>query len=161
MDIESIKNFLDKDSFKDIEEIFFSYPNYFPWYLGPGKSFEGDGHLQFVHLFFSNNKINSPDFTKLDPILKILKPKTLIRIKANLLSKTDKIIEHPYHIDCKDCKTAIFYINTNNGFTMFENGAKVSSKENQAILFDGKLKHRSVAQTDKIVRINININYDF
>jgi len=63
VDIESIKNFLDKDSFKDIEEIFFSYPNYFPWYLGPGKSFEGDGHLQFVHLFFSNNKINSPDFT--------------------------------------------------------------------------------------------------
>ena len=61
----------------------------------------------------------------------------------------------------KKHKVLLYNINTNNGFTMFENGAKVSSKENQAILFDGKLKHRSVAQTDKIVRINININYDF
>ena len=160
MDIESIKNFLDKDSFKDIEEIFFSYPNYFPWYLGPGKSFEGDGHLQFVHLFFSENKINSSDFTKLDPILKILKPKTLIRIKANLLSKTDKIIEHPYHIDCKDCKTAIFYINTNNGFTKFKNGKTINSEKNKLIKFNSNLKHGGTTCTDTNVRIVINFNYE-
>ena len=160
MDIESIKNFLDKDSFKDIEEIFFSYPNYFPWYLGPGKSFEGDGHLQFVHLFFSNNKINSPDFTKLDPILKILKPKTLIRIKANLLSKTDKIIEHPYHIDCKDCKTAIFYINTNNGFTKFKNNKIIKSEKNKLIKFNSNLEHGGTTCTDTNVRIVINFNYE-
>jgi len=160
VDIESIKNFLDKDSFKDIEEIFFSYPNYFSWYLGAGKSFEGDGHLQFVHLFFSNNKINSPDFTKLDPILKILKPKTLIRIKANLLSKTDKIIKHPYHIDYKDCKTAIFYINTNNGFTKFKNGETINSKKNKLIKFNSNLEHAGTTCTDTNVRIVINFNYE-
>ena len=74
MNIESIENFLDKDNFEDIEKIFFSYPNYFPWYLGPGKSFEGDGHLQFVHLFFNENKINSPYFKQLDSIIELLKP---------------------------------------------------------------------------------------
>ena len=41
---------------------------------------------------------------------------------------------------------------------LFENGDKVLSKENQAVLFDGKIKHKSVAQTDERVRININID---
>ena len=55
----------------------------------------------------------------------------------------------------------LYSINTNNGFTLFENGDKVLSKENRAIIFDGKIKHKSVSQTDKKVRINININYEF
>lgn len=160
MDIESIENFLNKDSFEGIEKIFFSYPNYFPWYLGPGKSFEGDGHLQFVHLFFNENKINSPYFKELDPIIDALKPKTLIRIKANLLSKTDKIIEHPYHIDSKDCKTAIFYINTNNGFTKFKNGKIIKSEKNKLIKFNSNLEHGGSTCTDTNVRIVINFNYE-
>ena len=53
---------------------------------------------------------------------------------------------------------ALFSINNNNGYTLFENGDKILSKENQLILFNGDLKHCSVAQTDENVRINININ---
>jgi len=160
VNIESIKNFLDKDSFDSIEKIFFSYPNYFPWYLGPGKTFEDDGHLQFVHLFFNKDKINSPYFTELNPIIEALKPKTLIRIKAKLLSKTYKIIEHPHHIDFKDCKTAIFYINTNNGFTKFKNGKTIKSEKNKLIEFDSNLEHGGSTCTDANVRIVINFNYE-
>ena len=53
---------------------------------------------------------------------------------------------------------ALFSINTNNGYTLFENGDKVASVENQLVLFDGSLKHCSVAQTDENIRVNININ---
>ena len=160
MNIEKIKNCLNKNDFNNIENLFFSYPNYFPWYLGPGKSFEGDGHLQFVHLFFNENKINSPYFKQLDSIIELLKPKTLIRIKANLLSKTNKIIEHPYHIDCKDCKTAIFYINTNNGFTKFKNNKTIKSEKNKLIKFNSNLEHGGSTCTDTNVRIVINFNYE-
>ena len=46
-----------------------------------------------------------------------------------------------------------------NGYTLFENGDKFESKENTLLLFDGHLKHCSVAQIDSNLRINININY--
>jgi hypothetical protein len=64
------------------------------------------------------------------------------------------------HTDSPDYhKVALFSINTNNGYTLFENGDKFESKENTLLLFDGHLKHCSVAQIDSNLRINININY--
>ena len=53
----------------------------------------------------------------------------------------------------------LYNLNTNNGFTSFEDGTEICSKENQVILFNGEIKHRSVSQTDERVRININIDY--
>ena len=55
-------------------------------------------------------------------------------------------------------QVALYSVNTNNGYTLFENGDKAPSVENQLVLFDGSLKHCSVAQTDENLRINININ---
>jgi hypothetical protein len=56
-------------------------------------------------------------------------------------------------------KTAIFYINTNNGYTEFNDGTKVDSVENRMLIFPSKLSHRAVAQTDEDQRIVINFNY--
>ena len=36
---------------------------------------------------------------------------------------------------------------------------KVISRENEVILFDGSIRHRSVTKTDNNRRVNININY--
>ena len=70
-------------------------------------------------------------------------------------------IKHEFHIDDKiKHKVALFTVNTNNGYTEFENGEKIPSIENTLALFDGNVKHRSVVQTDENLRINININYD-
>ena len=49
-------------------------------------------------------------------------------------------------------------MNTNNGFTLFENGEKVKSVANRLMIFDGLEKHCSVVQTDETARYIININ---
>ena len=54
---------------------------------------------------------------------------------------------------------ALFSLNTNNGYTEFENGKKIKSEENSLVIFPGHLKHRSVNQTDENKRINLNINF--
>ena len=53
----------------------------------------------------------------------------------------------------------LYSVNNNNGYTLFEDGTKVKSVENQMVIFDGSRKHCSVAQTDTNVRVNININF--
>jgi hypothetical protein len=49
-------------------------------------------------------------------------------------------------------------VNTNNGYTMFDDGEKVSSLENRLLVFNGLEKHCSVVQTDTSARFIININ---
>jgi len=53
----------------------------------------------------------------------------------------------------------LYSVNTNNGYTLFKDGKKVLSLANQAVVFDGKMSHSSVAQTDESIRVNININF--
>ena len=67
---------------------------------------------------------------ELNPILKKIKAKALIRIKANLNPVSQEIIRYDKHVDQDySCKAAIYYVNSNNGYTMFDS-QKVESKEN-------------------------------
>jgi len=159
--IKIIKNCLSKENFINIKNMIYS--DYFPWYLNFGVNYLNDPrdkHIQFTHRFYYNYVPHSNLLNNLEPIILILNPKALIRIKANLLTKTNKIIKHGFHCDQKfECKTAIFYVNTNNGFTEFENGEKIYSEENKLIVFDTFLKHTGTTCTDKNERIIINFNF--
>jgi hypothetical protein len=96
----------------------------------------------------------------LKPIINLLNPLALIRVKANLLTKTNEIIKHGFHVDQDfKCTTAIFYVNTNNGYTEFESGEKVYSEENKLVIFDTFLKHSGTTCTDTNERIVINFNF--
>lgn len=147
-------------------------------------TFEGDGlawfyngiidfkedvdKFQFVHVFYTNSRPIDDSIQILTPILKILKPIALWRIKANLLTRTSKIVENEFHRDqsgvleekLKQWTTSIFYVNTNNGYTEFEDGTIVESVRNRLVLFPCNLKHRSTTTTDTRHRLNVNINYD-
>ena len=92
-------------------------------------------------------------------ILKKLSVKEIIRIKANLTLKQKEHVPSDMHVDFKDCKTVIFYLNTNNGYTLFDKGDKIPSKENRVVEFDSNLKHCAVDHTDTKYRIVINFNY--
>ena len=134
----------------------------FPWYLGKIVDIEKNSPYQFSHIFYGQQKINSEYFTLLEPILQTLKIKNLIRIKANLLLKTNEIVKHGLHIDTQAEKkfyTAIYYLNNNNGFTEFENGKIIKSKSNRLIHFNGKIKHRGTSCSDQPYRCVINFNY--
>ena len=62
---------------------------------------------------------------------------------------------HPLHQ-----KTAVFYINTNNGWTYIKNGGKVKSVANRIVIFDSNLEHTGVTCTDEKRRVIVNFNYD-
>ena len=133
----------------------------FPWYFNKKNNEDTSIYnRQFCHIFFSNYKINSNFFYLIEPFLGILQPKALIRVKANMNLPSQDIYENlPPHVDFDfNCKTAIFYLNTNNGYTMIES-KKIISEENKMIIFDSQKKHYGTNCTNQSFRIVINFNY--
>ena len=134
----------------------------FPWFFVNGKSELQDGLYQFSHLFVDDGgKIVSNYFKILLQIINKLNVEKLYRIKANLTTKKSTNEKAPMHIDTneKDIKTAVYYCNTNNGGTLFQNGKKIESKANRIVIFDGHQKHCGVECTDENIRVVINFNY--
>jgi len=156
-----IDNYLDVDQHLILKEIMES--NNFPWFYTKGKTKPTDKpklfDYQFNHIFYINNNINSNFFNDLNPILDKLKPLSLIRIKANLNPPAEKLIESDYHTD-KDfkCKTAIYYVNDNDGYTMIGK-EKVLSKKNRMVFFNSDVKHFGTNSTNCNNRMVINFNY--
>ena len=63
-----------------------------------------------------------------------MKCKSIIRIKANFYPNQNKYIEHEKHVDYPyKHKGAIFFINTNNGFTILEDWAHGALLKTEAI----------------------------
>ena len=162
MDIEIIDDFLDKESFEFIKKTMLSEE--FSWFYTPQKTagYEFDENFQFFHLFYVNHSINSPHFNILNPLINKINPLALVKIKANLTGKTQKIIDYGYHTDyITDTKlyTAVYYITSNNGSTNFKNGPTVQSKENRIVIFDSQLPHSGTSHTDERLRVLLNLNF--
>ena len=163
MDFKIIDNFLPEDEFEKIEKNLMGHM--FPWFY-TYKITESDKdqdlpdfQYQFCHIFFGDHQITSNFFPLLEPVLTKLNAKALIRIKANCIPKTFEIVKHGFHTDMKNNRTAILFINTNDGFTEFKFGKIVESKRNRLIEFDSNLLHRGTTCTDKQTRVNINFNF--
>ena len=56
-------------------------------------------------------------------------------------------------------KTAIFYINTNDGYTVFEDGTKINSVANRICIFPHWMKHSGTTCTNTNRRIALNLNF--
>ena len=125
---------------------------------------------QFIHIVYSTDSqyTTSP----LSPLVRqLIAPKinwcVLDRIKLNFQARLPTPYYAHFHTDISSSleaimdkfTTAIFYINTNNGYTEFEDGTTIESVENRLITFPTKLSHRGVSQTDKQFKILINFNY--
>jgi len=139
----------------------------FPWYaseiLYPHLIAKNVPNMQFVHPFYNKYRIVSHYFDMLVPLLNKLNIFSLLRIKANMTVRTLTHVEHGMHVDFinKNCKikTGIFYVNSNNGYSKFENGEKIQSIENQFVEFDSHIKHTGSSSTDHDRRMVINFNY--
>ena len=149
-----VDDFLDDESLKVIQdEILTQAWDYCPYVVQ-----EGDGHEMFCFMF------EPESCGPILPILKIIGKVTILRIKANKTPRADTIIEHGYHIDYKEkippnALTSIFYVNTNNGYTKFEDGTIIESIANRFVSFPAELRHTGTTCTDKNTRIVINFNY--
>ena len=94
------------------------------------------------------------------PLVAKLRAKAMMRLKVSVYFCKDKHIEHGYHQDFQwDSTSAVFYVNTNNGYTKFEDGTIVESVANRVVTFPTPIRHTSVSQTDTGYRITINCNY--
>lgn len=116
----------------------------------------------FLHKFYNNFRPQSQYMKEIGPIVRILKPDSIIRIKGNLYFRglEKDPTPHGFHQDFTyPHQAAIFYINTNNGFTILEDGTKIESIANRLLLFDGSKNHSSTACTDVPFRINIVFNF--
>ena len=155
-----IDDFLPKDIFFNIQKLMLS-PQ-IPWFYNKSVLTVGanEKHFQFTHTIYNNWKPDSPLMTDIYPLISAIDPKAFIRIKANLGYRTEEIQETGYHTDTTyPCTTAVYYLNTNNGYTIFEDGTKIESVENRFVSFDSQLKHSGSTHTDAQVRVVLNFNY--
>ena len=178
--IKIIDNFLDKEPFKKLQN--FLLGGECPWFyneskvifeknkplLAPLKDYPSEGQHQFTHIFLGNHL--TPSWSKwtdyISPLLHKIKPRVWIKVKSNLTSINSKAVVSGWHYDkitdgvpWKDTTTAIFYVNTNNGYTMFENRKKVPSLENRLAIFPNNLMHTGISQTNTKTRVTLNLNY--
>jgi hypothetical protein len=152
-------NFLEKDFFNYLQKTLLS--NEFSWYYSTSQVKDKKDGYYFFHNFYCDDRINSGSYNSLIiPILNKLNIKKLINIRANLVLKKDKQFSSDLHIDHDfEHTTAILYINTNNGYTELEKDIKIPCEENKMLIFNGKILHKAVSQTDEDRRIVINFNY--
>ena len=157
--IEIIDNFLDEEEFKSIQS--FMMGGKFRWFYSEGRTYSNDGEFLMLHMFYQPEVgSNSEHLSIWSNFMKQVGAKECTRIKANLTFKTPTIEPAPFHTDYEDMKTATFYINTNNGYTEFESGVRVSSVANRVCIFDSNLRHRGTTHTEgDQQRIVVNFNY--
>jgi hypothetical protein len=167
MAYQIIDNVLDKSILEIIQKKML-HDEDFPWYYNDSVVYKGgddgdhDYNFQFIHNFY-NYTAKSNFYGLLKPIIEYIEPAALTRIKANLTPRTSEQICHSPHIDFEDYpgKTAVFYINSNNGMTVLdgEGYVEVESVENRMVVFDTSTLHSGWTQTDEKVRCVLNINF--
>lgn len=164
--INIIDNFIPEQIFQDIEESFCGENT--AWYFFKTVDYSDEDDVENDKYQFSHNiwdpsiGVCSPNYDLISSSLNALNCYSVIRIKANLNVKTDinKQIGS-FHTDTliPNATTAIWYLNTNNGYTLFQSGHKVESIRNRIVIFNSQIKHTGVSCTDEKCRILINFNY--
>ncbi len=161
-----------EEQFSDFKDKILS--PYFPWYFYPYVSYDDEDLSvspgQFVHDTYKNTEQLTPYFQ--DPIKKTLLSninwKQLYSVRFRLHLKLPEPFFSDFHTDlgavmdeesCALWTTAIFYINTNNGYTEFEDGTIVNCVENRLVTFPANIKHRGVSQTDEQTKVVLNMNF--
>ena len=157
--IEIIDNFLPEEEFNSIQSLMMG--GQFNWFYTDGLTYDDDGLYLMLHMFYQPEVGENSEYLPMwNTFMNKVEAKKCMRIKANLTFKTPTIELHPLHIDYEDIKTATFYINTNDGYTEFENGVRVSSVANRVCIFDSNLQHRGTTHTEgDHQRIVVNFNY--
>ena len=174
--IKIYDNFLSKDEWKSVHHFFFSAQDaaiHWRWTasITGGKMTMDQEFGQFTAgFFYTDEGVRIQDnWNKIGPILNGIfhtEPEkngiSWLRVKANLNPRMcDNEQLGAYHQDfsIENATTAIFYLNTNNGWTQFEDGTKVESVKNRLVTFPATTNHVGFACTDKSVRIVLNLNY--
>lgn len=160
-----VDNVLNQSDFEDIANF---ATHRCDWYFAGAVGTAEDINFPYsylVHTFYEFN-LNfthhfSGAYNLVFPLLSFLQPKSLLRVRANMYVNQINWVQHGFHEDHhdKEVKSAILYLNTNNGKTVFESGEKVDSIENRVVIFNATERHASTTCTDAWRRLVVNVLY--
>jgi hypothetical protein len=167
--INVIDDFLSIDQFKFMQ----SKLAELPWMYTDRVSSPDDTQVscddiydwQMVHIFYDHPFRISEHMNLIQPLLDRIHPVALYRAKLNLNPVTSEIVEHGYHSDYdheeygKHFTSAVYYFNTNDGYTKFENGDTVTSVENRLVTFPSTMKHTGSTCTNTKNRQVLNLMF--
>ena len=167
-----IDNFLPEYQFKQLQSIILG--DDFSWYWNDTIVFpDEDGYnpkdYQFTHNIFDRrppwNGERSLDYQLLQnsSLFALLGVNEFERIKLNLNPRTIFNKGGGWHVDVEAYpevkNTAVYYLNTCNGYTKFKKGGKVKSVANRMVIFDSQLYHQGYTCTDQKRRVVMNFNW--
>ena len=154
-----IDGFLPEDQFNHIQELLMG--SWFPWYYNKSIIKGEYSRFQFTHIFYKEKFEPSQYLPLFDYTQRILGVEKLFKIKSNLMVKTLSSENTGFHIDgfIGARKTALLYINTNDGGTKFHNHDIIKSVANRMVIFDSNLEHAGITCTDQNTRVVVNFNY--
>lgn len=164
-----INDFLPLEMFRAIQEFMLS--SRMPWYFNDHVVYndlnekQNKDQYQFVHMLYKDDTPKGIGIEIIAPILAKLNVFSLIRVKANMTPIREKQVESAMHFDDGDFTenkipytVAVLYLNTNNGYTILEDGTKIQSVANRLVLMSGNVKHAGAVATDDM-RAVINFNF--
>ena len=168
MGMTIVDNFLPEEDYLKMQEYFFS--NRVDWYAGniiDEKTDEKEVHLnnfQLVHSFYSTQELSppSPHIKEILPVLDRIPIQYILRMKMNLNPRTETPWVSGFHTDTEglDNLTSIFYLNTCDGATVFEeSGEEYESIGNRLITFPARMRHAGRTTTNAHARCVLNLNY--
>ena len=156
-----IDNFLEEDDFIRIQSLMLSDKFTWNFSIVDERSYDIDDY-HFSHVFNPEDNFFGLTIPFIDKIQEHSNIRKIIKVKANLQPRTNKNIIQSFHTDFPTDwknKTAVYYLNTCNGYTLFADETKVESIANRFVMFDGHLEHTGVTCTDEPARFVINFNW--
>ena len=142
---------------------------HFPWFYS-----SDDPSTKYEHIFYSakgenpepDREVTAGTALILDPLMAALKVSKPFVVKAVSLAKTHNIIQQEYTTSTR--KTAIYYINTNDGILEIADSntsyspenIKIESLANSIAVLDEGIKYRGSTCTDKGRRVFIRVEYE-
>ena len=137
-------------AYYDISKYFEVKEHQFDWHLSTIVSTDGvPGNMQLCHTFHNMHQHKPNTFGIVVPMIRKINPVAIMRIKANLSLATKEVEEGRLHIDMvdddtPDCvRTSILYMNSNDGYTVFEDGTKVESVMNRSVSYTHLRAHET------------------
>lgn len=149
-----IDNFLEREDYESLSSLILD--KNFLWSITNAENFNSL-FLELIH--YKDEQPLSEFYNELVPIMQKIEVLGLVEIRSNLyfgnkfIQSFKKEKKYDFSVG-----TAIYYLNSNDGYTLLEDGSKIESKENRILLFEDSDYYETNC-TDNLCRVNITFNY--